>query len=409
MSGALEEAEWPLFYLIAGEPSGDTLGAALMRALCRRLGDRVRFAGVGGAQMAQEGLTSRIDIRELAIMGILEVLPSARRILRHVRDTVADIERQRPVALVTIDSSGFCFRVGERLKQRASAAHRARPPIIHYVAPMVWAWRESRSRNAARAADRLLTLLPFEPPYFEKVGLPASYVGHPVVEGAAGHGDGEGFRARHGIAETARLLLVLPGSRRGEVTRLLPAFAEAVARLAQAHPDLVVVVPTVETVAATVAAAAAQWPLRTVVLRDAKEKFDSFAAADVALAASGTITLELAAAGVPHIAAYRVAPFSAWLLRRLVKLPSVLLVNILIGRVVVPQFLQEDCTGEKLAAGIERLLADPAAREAQRAAFDEALALIGRGGPAPSDIAAGLILQIAGLWPDQPQSETLGG
>jgi lipid-A-disaccharide synthase len=376
-----------------------------MRALKRRLRGAVRFVGIGGDQMAQEGLVSRIDIRELAIMGILEVLPSARRILRHVRDTVADIEREQPAAVVTIDSSGFCFRVGERLRQRARAGGGSRPPIIHYVAPMVWAWRESRARNAARAADHLLTLLPFEPPYFEKVGLPASYVGHPVVEGDAARGDGPGFRARHGIAVDAPVLLALPGSRRGEVTRLLPAFGAAVTRVAEHHPGLVVVLPTVDTVGALVGAAAAQWPVRTVVLRGAAEKFDAFAAADVALAASGTVTLELAAAGVPHVAAYRVAPVSAWLLRRLVKLPSVLLVNILIKRIVVPEFLQEDCTGDVLAAAVERLFTDSAARGDQRRAFDEALALIGRGGPAPSDRAAEIVLRLAA----QPQSETLGG
>jgi lipid-A-disaccharide synthase len=395
----------PLYYLIAGEPSGDTLGAALMRAIKRKLEGRVRFVGIGGDQMAQEGLVSRINIRELAIMGILEVLPSARRILRHVRETVADIEAQQPAALVTIDSSGFCFRVGERLKQNARASGARRPPIIHYVAPMVWAWREFRARNAARAADHLLTLLPFEPPYFEKVGLPASYVGHPVVEGDAARGDGPGFRQRHGIAADAPLLLVLPGSRRSEVTRLLPPFADAVERLVRVHPGLVVVLPTVDTVGAIVEAAVAPWPVRSLVVRGAAEKFDSFAAADLALAASGTVTLELAAAGVPHIAAYRVSPFSAWLLRRLIKLPSVLLVNILIGRLVVPEYLQEACTGEQLAAALEGLLSDPAARSAQKVAFDEALDKVGRGGEAPSDRAARIILDLVA----QPQSETLGG
>ncbi len=405
MIAGRDEAAAPLFYLIAGEPSGDTLGAALMRALKRRLGGRVRFVGIGGDQMAQEGLSSRINIRELAIMGILEVLPSARRILRHVRETVADIQQQHPTAIVTIDSSGFCFRVGERLKQSAETAGQSRPPIIHYVAPMVWAWREFRARNAARAADHLLTLLPFEPPYFEKVGLSATYVGHPVVEGDAARGNGAGFRQRHGIAPDAPILLALPGSRRGEVTRLLPPYADAVLRLVLDHPRLVVVLPTVDTVGAVVEAAVAQWPVRTVVVRGTAEKFDSFAAADVALAASGTVTLELAAAGVPHVAAYRVAPFSAWLLRRLVKLPSVLLVNILIKRIVVPELLQEECTGERLAAAVERLLSDPAARSMQKSAFDEALGLIGRGGPAPSDRAAEIVLKLVA----QPQSETLGG
>ena len=405
MSDGVSGGEAPLFYLIAGEPSGDTLGAALMRAIKRALDGNVRFAGIGGEQMAGEGLVSRIAIRELAIMGILEVLPSARRILRHVRETVKDIQRRRPAAVVTIDSSGFCFRVGERLKQAAKKSGGTRPPIIHYVAPMVWAWREFRARHAAGAADHLLTLLPFEPPYFEKVGLAATFVGHPVVEGEAASGDGPGFRSHHGISATAPILVVLPGSRRGEVTRMLPVFRGAVEKLGHRVNDLVVVIPTVETVGAIVDAAVADWPVQTLVVRGSREKFDSFAAAAAGLAASGTVTMELAAAGVPHVAGYKVAPVTAWLLRRFVKLPSVTLVNILVGRPVVPELLQEACTAENLAAAGAQLLTDPEAREAQRVAFTQALAMIGRGGPRPSERAAAVVLSLAGY----PHKDTLGG
>jgi lipid-A-disaccharide synthase len=379
----------PLFFIIAGEPSGDLIGAALMRALRARTGGKVRFAGIGGEGMAAEGLTSLVPIRELAIMGVLEVLPSARRILRRVRETVAAIRAMRPIAVVTIDSSGFCFRVGERLKQDA-----VRPMLIHYVAPMVWAWRPNRAVHAARATDHLLTLLPFEPPYFQKVGLPASYVGHPVIEGGADKGDGRAFRERYGIDEKTPLLCVLPGSRGGEVRRLLPVFRETVARLAPRFPGLQVVLPTVGTVADLVMEGTRDWPVPVVLTLGTKEKFDGFAASDVGLAASGTVSMELALARLPMIIGYRVSPPTAWLLKRVVKTPYASLVNILLGRAVIPEYLQEKCTPETLAAALETLLADASARDAQRAGCAEALALIGLGREQPSLVAADRILEL---------------
>jgi lipid-A-disaccharide synthase len=379
----------PLFYLIAGEPSGDMLGAALMRSLRERTGGRARFAGIGGEQMAAEGLASLLPIRDLAIMGILEVLPAARRVLRWVRRTAADIERLKPAAVVTIDSSGFCFRVAERLRQTP------RPPlIVHYVAPMVWAWRPYRVKYAVGAADHLLTLFPFEPAIFEAAGLPSTFVGHPVIELGIERGDGALFRARHGIAPGATVLCVLPGSRRAEVRRLLPVFGAAVERLRLSHPDLVVAVPTVETVAAEVAAAVSGWAARTVVVRGAAEKFDAFAASIAALAASGTVSLELAAARLPMVIGYRIWAPTAWAIRRATRLRSAVLVNILLDRQAVPELLQRDCTPARLAAEIEALLADPAARAAQQAAFTELLEKLGAGGDRPSLKAADRILSL---------------
>jgi lipid-A-disaccharide synthase len=380
-------AEAPLFYLIAGEPSGDLIGASLMRALSQRTGGKVRFAGIGGERMTAQGLKSLLPIKELAIMGILEVLPAARRILRHVRETTSEIERLRPAAVVTIDSSGFCFRVAERLKKRGSP-----PLIVHYVAPMVWAWRAHRVKLTARVVDHLLTLLPFEPPYFEEVGLPATYVGHPVIEGGADRGDGQRFRERHGIAAQAPVLCVLPGSRKAEVRRLLPVFGATVERLAKRIPGLVVIVPTVETVAETVSETVDRWSTPTIVIRDITEKFDGFAASHAALAASGTVALELAMAGVPMIIAYRIWAPTYWMLKRVVKTPYVALVNILLERAVVPELLQDSCTVEQLEPAIARLLTDPVARNLQIAAFAEALGKIGLGAELPSFKAADQIL-----------------
>ena len=379
----------PLYYLIAGEPSGDVIGARLMRALRQRLGGKVRFAGIGGERMAEEGLVTLLPIRELAIMGMLEIAPQILNLIRRIRETIADIAAKAPAAVVTIDSSGFCFRVTEKIKLTAP-----RPLLVHYVAPMVWAWRPHRALSAAKAADHLLTLLPFEPPYFEPVKLPASYVGHPVIEGGADQGDGPAFRARHAIASDATVLCVLPGSRRGEIKRLLPVFRATVERLRRRFPDLVVVVPTVETVADHVAAAVADWPGRVVLVRGATEKFDSFAASTAALAASGTVALELAMARVPMVIGYRIWGPTHFVVSRTVRIKYATLVNLLLDRPLIPELLQHDCTPERLTAEIERLLTDPAARLQQIDGARAALLTIGLGGEAPSLKAADKILAL---------------
>jgi len=381
----------PLYYLIAGEPSGDVIGARLMRALRQRLDGKVRFAGVGGERMAEEGLVTLLPIRELAIMGIVEIAPQLLNLIRRIKETIADIEAKAPVAVVTIDSSGFCFRVTEKIKQKSP-----RPVLVHYVAPMVWAWRAHRAFSAAKAADHLLTLLPFEPPYFEHVKLPATYVGHPVIEGGADKGDGPAFRARHGIAPDATVLCVLPGSRRGEIKRLLPAFRATVERLRQRFPAMVVVVPTVETVSDHVAAAVADWPGRVVLVRGAAEKFDSFAASNAALAASGTVALELAMARVPMVIGYRIWGPTHFVVSRTVKIKYATLVNLLLDRPLIPELLQHDCTPERLTAEVLRLLTDPAAARAQIEGSQAALLMIGLDGEAPSLKAADKVLELSG-------------
>ncbi len=380
-----------LIYIIAGEPSGDLLGGRLMAGLKAATFGRVRFAGIGGEAMRAEGLDSLFPMAELSVMGLVEVVPRIPRILRRVGQTAADVAARRPDAVVTIDSWGFTGRVQKRLQRDCPSI-----PRIHYVAPMVWAWKPDRTRKLAAVLDLLLTLLPFEPELFIRDGLKSQHVGHSVVESGAEQGDGAAFRARHGIAAAAPLLVVLPGSRHSETSRLLPVFAGAVARLAQAHPGLAVVVPTVETVAAEVRAAAAGWAVPGLVVEGGAEKADAFAAGTAALAASGTVALELAMARLPTVITYRVSPLSAFVATRFLglKLNYATLVNLVMDAPVMPELLQDDCRPERLAAAVDRLLSDPAARAAQVAAAGEAMRRLGQGGPSPSGRAARAVLDL---------------
>lgn len=377
----------PLVFVIAGEPSGDALGARVMAALKAKTGGRARFAGIGGPRMAQEGLVSLFPMAELTVMGLTEVLPRLPNLIGRLNATVRAVRACRPDALLTIDSPDFTLRVARRLKGRGI-------PLIHYVAPTVWAWRPKRARRIARFLDHLMALLPFEPPYFEAHGLACTFVGHPVLESGADRGDGPAFRARHGIAPKAPLLCVLPGSRTSEVRRLLPVFGAAVGRLAQTHPALRVVVPTVAAVADAVAADVAAWPGQPLVVEGEGEKFDAFAAADAALAASGTVALELALARTPTIITYKVSPLTAWLARRLVTVRFVSLVNLVLDRAATPELLQEDCRSDRLADAVTALLDIGAARQVQRAALDEAMARLGRGERSPSARAAEVVLAV---------------
>lgn len=382
----------PLICIVTGEPSGDLLGARLMAALSRATQGRARFMGVGGESMQAEGLDSLADQSEFAVMGFVEVLPKAARILRRVREIADTIAEARPDVLITVDSWGFTGRLNRAVRARGLGI-----PQIHYVAPMVWAWKERRAEGVAATVDHLLCLLPNEPPYFERHGLPCTHVGHPVVEGGAGRGDAAGFRAAHGIPATAPVLCVLPGSRRTETGRLLPVFGDALKRLHLRFPDLHVVAPTVATVAADVERAARAWPVPAVVVRGEAARYDAFAAADAAMAASGTVGLELALAGVPHLVAYKVSAPSAWLARRLLKIRYVNLVNLTLDRAVVPELLQEACTGPALAAMVERLMTDDALRTVQRTAFAEATHQLAGGPGSPSDRAARVVLKSLGL------------
>lgn len=379
----------PLIFIVAGEPSGDAIGGALIAALRRRTDGRVRIAGIGGERMAEQGLDSLVPLADLAVAGVAEVLPRAPLIFRRVRETVAEIRRLRPDAVVTIDSSGFSWRIAQRLRRAGETL-----PLIHYVAPMVWAWRAGRARRMARWYDHLLTLLPFEPPYFERVGLASTCVGHPVIESGAGNGDGARFRAAHGIAAEELVVCVLPGSRGGEVSRLMPVFGSALRLLEGMVGSHRVVVPTVETVAEAVAAGVRDWPGRPIVLRGVQPKYDAFAASRAALAASGSVALELALARLPMVVAYRLNPLTEALLDRVLKVRQVNLVNLILDRPVVDEYLRARCTPRNLAAAVAELIRDERVRAEHLSSYDEAMRRLGAGGPSPSLNAADRILAI---------------
>jgi len=375
--------EGPLIFLIAGEPSGDLLGARLMAALRAETGGRVRFAGIGGEMMTQQGLVSRFPIHELAVMGFLEVLPHLFNIIGRIRQTVAAIRQLRPDAVVTIDSPSFTLEIAERLKGEGI-------PLIHYVAPQVWAWKAWRAKKVAGYLDLLLVLLPFEPPYFTRHGLVTHFVGHPAIEGApsaaaasAAKGDGP---------SAAPCLAMLPGSRKGEVAKLLPIFAEVLRRLTPRHPGLKVIIPTVETVEDEVRRRVADWPYDVEVVRGGEAKTRAFQQATAALAASGTVSLELALAGVPTVVAYRLAGFVGLLPASLLRVPFVSIVNLIAGREVQPEYLQGHCRAEEIAPAVDLLLSDPAARAAQRDGYGGVIEALSPADGPPSGKAARCIL-----------------
>lgn len=372
-----------LVYLVAGEQSGDVLGARLIAAL-RAARPDLRFAGVGGPRMREQGLTSLFPMQDLAVMGLAEILPRLALLRRRMKETVADIEAKRPDAVVTVDSPGF----GLRLLARVPRCRR-----VQYVAPQVWGWREGRVRRFPGLWDRLLCLLPFEPDYFAGHGLAASFVGHPVLESGADRGDAQAFRERHGIGARP-LLILMPGSRHGETRRLLPVYRAALERLRARLPDLAVAMPVSANVAAEVAVAVARWPEAPILATDLADKHDAYAAAQAAITKSGTSTLELALAGVPMVVAYRVNPATAFLVRRMLTVKHVAMVNVLAGREVAPELLQENCTPEKLAAAAQRLLTDGEASAAQRAAFRAVVASLAPEGMSPSEAAAREVLAL---------------
>ncbi|MEK9969593.1 MAG: lipid-A-disaccharide synthase [Ferrovibrio sp.] len=383
--------------LLAGEPSGDALGAALMRALRDETGDQVAFSGTGGALMEAEGLHSLFPISDMAIMGVVELLPKARFLLKRIDQAAQFLLADPPDVVVTVDSPGYTRRVMQRVPGRSF-------PIVHYVAPTVWAWRPGRARRLSRLCNHLLALLPFEPPYFETVGLPTTFVGHPAVETIAAarkaeaeaEKSGQGFRSRHNIAAGVRVMAVMPGSRRGEVRKLLPVFTEVLIRLKEQGQALHLVIPTVETVAELVKEALPSLPFPATVLETAPERYAAMLAADVALAASGTATLELGLAGTPTVLAYRINPISAAIMRRFIKIPYVGLVNILQQKIVMPEFLQENCTADRIAPAMLALLTDPSARERQIAGCAAVAAQLGADDPvSPAHRAARAVLAVA--------------
>jgi lipid-A-disaccharide synthase len=377
--------------LVAAEASGDDRGASLARALKRRLGDRVRFVGVGGAKLAAEGVASPFDISELSILGLLEGLMAYPKVVRRADETAAVAAREKPDVAVLIDSWGFTLRVAQRLRKLDPTL-----PLVKYVGPQVWATRPGRAKTLAAAVDHLLSIHAFDAPYFEAEGLPVTFVGNSTLTLDFSAADPARLRAEIAAGAEDPMLLVLPGSRPAEIERVLPPFEEAVRLLKAERADLHVVIPAAPTVADAVKSRIAGWPFRATVLEGDAAKLDAMKAATVALACSGTVTTELALAGLPMVVGYRIGPVTYAIVRRLIRTKFITLFNIAAGEAIAPELIQADCNGPALAREIAARLDDPQLRARQVAAQNAALEKMGRGGPDPSEAAADAILKVVG-------------
>jgi lipid-A-disaccharide synthase len=374
--------------LVAVEASADALGAGLVRALRVRLGEEVSFCGVGGAAMAAEGVASPFDIAELSLVGLFEIAAAVPRALGLIEATVRLAEREQPDVAVLIDSWEFTWRVARRLKLRAPRAVR-----VKYVAPQVWATRPGRARDAARLFDAMLTLFAFEPPYFEREGLATTFAGNPTLSRDLSSADPARFRSAIVAAPDDPILLLLPGSRPGEIKRIMPAFEDAAMRLADALPRLRLVVAAAAPVAEAVQARVAAWRHPAHVITDEAAKLDAMRAATVAIAKSGTVTTELALAGCPMVVGYRANPATVVIARMLMRVRYLTLINIAAGRAVAPEFLQGACTGPELAKAAGALLGDHDLRASQIAGQTQALGQLGEGVADPADRAAAAVLE----------------
>lgn len=376
-------------FLVAGEPSGDRLGAALMQGIRTLLPKtEITFEGVGGPLMQAEGLQSLFPMDEISVMGLSEILSQYRALKARVVETADAVIAAKPDVLITIDLPEFCLRVAKIVKARSTIR------TVHYVAPTVWAWRPGRAAKMARYIDHVLALLPFEPPYMEAEGMRCDFVGHPVVtEPVATEDEAAAFRAELGLG-SAPVLLVLPGSRRGEVSRLGPVFGEALDRLAKDYPDLQLVLPAAPAVVPLVEEVVATWSVPVHIL-DGREdgalprKRAAFAAADVALAASGTVSLELAASNTPMVIAYDMHWLSRLIIGRMMIVDTVTLVNLVSDTRVIPEFIGKDCEPSAIASALTAVFSDP---KAQADAMALTMTRLGRGGEQPGVRAARAVL-----------------
>lgn len=376
-----------LIYLVAGEPSGDMLGARLMRALKEKV-PSVKFAGVGGENMEKEGMTSLFNISDLAIMGLAEVIPSIPKVLRRIKETVTDIEQKKPDVVITIDSWSFSARVHKALRKKGIKVLQ-----MHYVAPQVWAWKKRRAKTMYKYIDHLLTLFPNEPAYFTPYHLKTDFVGHPVIESSMVHADGNVFLKQYDIPKDKKVMLLLPGSRHNEVANLLPVFLETAAELKKKHPELFFVLPTVKTVENRVKTLVEEKGADILVVTTQADRYAAAKTAVGAIAASGTVALELAIVNVPHLIAYKVPAITAWLARRLTKIKYVNLTNLLLDELIVPELLQEDCTKEKLLSTAEDLLNQKSELYIrEQTGFDILRRELGFGREHPSERAADIVL-----------------
>ncbi|MDO4184594.1 MAG: lipid-A-disaccharide synthase [Rhodospirillales bacterium] len=376
-------------YLIAGEPSGDALGARFIKAMKKKTSGNVEFFGVGGETMEAEGFNSLFDISDLAVMGIAEVIPSIPKVLRHIKETVNDIVKIKPDVVITIDSWSFGCRVQKALRKKKLGI-----PQVHYVAPQVWAWKKKRARTMHKYVDHLLTLLPQEPKYFTPYGLDTTFVGHPVIESPVAKGDKESFRKKYKISKDKRIVCILPGSRHNEVATLLPIFIETAQKLNATYDDLLFVVPTVKTVEKRVKGLMENCGFETLIVEGSEDRHNAMCASAAAIAASGTVALELAIANVPHIIGYKVSRLTAFLVKRLMHIQFVNLSNILLGREIVPELLQDACVPDNIARYIKRFLEQDDLYRREIDGFKKVREVLGLGEQTPSENACDVILNL---------------
>lgn len=377
--------------LVAAEASGDNLGARLAQAIKDKIGaDNVTFVGVGGPRMAEQGVVSPFDIADLSILGWIEGLIAYGRVKRRVAETVELAMREQPDVAVLIDSWGFTIRVAKGLRAALPGLK-----LVKYVGPQVWASRPGRAKTLAAFVDHLMTLHAFDPPWFEKEGLPTTFVGNPSLAIDFAASDGARFRREHGLQPNQPLLLILPGSRPAEIERMTPVFEHTARRLKADRPELAVAVVVADTVAATVKGRVAAWPFRAILVEGETAKKDAMKAATVALATSGTVSTELALAGAPMVIAYRLGGLSYALTKPLMTAKHITLFNIAADDRIAPEFLQDAATPEALAAAVAQRLDDPALRADQIARQNRALDLMGRDRPDPSGAAADVVLSVA--------------
>ncbi len=379
----------PHIFLIAGEQSGDQLGARLMQALNDRLDSQVRYSGVGGSGMERQGLASLFPLSDVAVMGIVDILRQYPRLRRRALQTVEHAIIENPDLVVIIDSPEFTHPIARRIRAQSPDV-----PIINYVSPQVWAWRPGRARKMTAYINHIMALLPFEPEAMRRLGgPPCTYVGHPLIEkrSAMRQADHRGLAAQLGIEPGRKVLAVLPGSRRSEVRRLMPPFGAAIRLVQQTHDDLEVVVPALPALRELIEELAQDWPLAPHLVEGETAKFQAFRLADAALVASGTATLELALAGVPMVVGYVVDPISP-IVRFLIKTPSIVLANLVLGENVIPEFIQRDCTPAALAQAVTPLLSDTPQRRTQTARLDKIAHRMHLATGTPSEAAAKIVL-----------------
>lgn len=375
-------------YMIAGEASGDVLGALLMKAIAAENSD-ITFYGIGGPLMEREGLRSLFPMNELSLMGIAEILPKIKSILNRIKETASDIRRMQPDILITIDSPDFSFRVAKALR-----GDKKRPVMVHYVAPTVWAWRAGRAQKVAGLYDGLLCLFPFEPPYFTRHNLSSGYVGHPVMEQGFVDASGTAMRAEMDIPDDAQTLGLMFGSRTGEVERHADLLRDIAQKLQKDKPNLHFIVPTFPHVEDKVRAAL-DGVKNLHIIHNPDRKPEVFAAMDAAVAVSGTVALELAVANVPHVIAYRMSPLTWQIVTRVVKVRYAHLANLLLNKRVVPEHIQNDCNPDKIVIALKGLLKDANDIEEQRAEFATVRKLLnGKTKDAPSKQAARFVLEL---------------